>query len=256
MVALVGAERVEAARGMPHRAPYCCPECRQPVVLHARLGGWVIPHFKHKAKSACSYGKGETKEHRAVKDLLRSHYRALGHEVILEHTIGVRRADVFVTSLGVAFEVEFSQKEARDAIAKCRDYAGGQVKSVWVLRQKRFAPSDIEVGKSVVISTSPVSRALCNTSRIRPRGAKIAFFAYDKSGVVVFRGVLSSLMLYKEEDPYSGAGGYEYPSRSREWLLVKEVIRYAVPPPEFQPPSGERTHPTGDAVSDARSMAA
>jgi hypothetical protein len=231
MVARLNDGRIEAARGLIHRLDYRCPECDRPVVLHARTGGWVIPHFKHKAKSACSNTRGETVEHRAVKDLLRNHYRAKGHDVELEYIVANRRADVFVAGLGIAFEVEFSQKETREVITKCRDYAARNVKSVWILRQRRLIGSDIQIGNDVVVAVSPVSNALSTSSKMRPKGARLAFFAYDKDGVVIFRGLLSSLMLYKEEDPYSGVGGYKYPSRSREWLRVTEIIRLESSPP-------------------------
>lgn len=228
MVAQLGEERVEAARGLAHRGDYRCPRCQNPVVLHARIGGWVIPHFKHKPDSLCSYGKGETPEHRAVKALLRDHYRAKGYHVEVEHDIETRRADVFVPDLRVAFEVEFSPKEVREFVAKCRDYQHAETKSVWILRQKRVDAATVKVGTTILISISRVLDFIY--SKHRPRGARAAFFAYDKGDVVVFRGKASSHMLYKEYDEYSGAGGYEYPSRSRMWLTVTEVIRMEAPP--------------------------
>jgi hypothetical protein len=237
MVAQLDDERVEAARGLPHRPDYRCPKCHKPVVLHARIGGWVIPHFKHKANITCSNGKGETPEHRAVKALLRDHYRAKGYHVEVEHDIDSRRADVFVPELQVAFEVEFSPKEEAEFASKCWDYQKAKTKSVWVLRQKRVSFAAVEVGKTVLISRSRVLDFIY--SKERPLGARPAFFAYDKDGVVVFRGTASSLMLYKEYDEYSGAGGYEYPSGSRMWLTVTEVIRIDAPPrdltPDFHP---------------------
>jgi len=200
-------------------------------VLHARIGGWVIPHFKHKPDSSCSYGKGETPEHRAVKALLRDHYRAKGYHVEVEHDIDARRADVFVPDLRVAFEVEFSPKETAEFVSKCRDYQRTGTKSVWILRQKQVSVADVQIGKMILISVSRVLDFIY--SKHRPRGARPAFFAYDKNGVVVFRGTASSHMLYKEYDEYSGAGGYEYASRSRMWLTVTEVIRAETPAPEF-----------------------
>jgi competence protein CoiA len=87
LVAMLGDDRVEAARGLAHSPDYRCPRCRSPVVLHARIGGWVVPHFKHKPDSSCTYGKGETPEHRAVKALLRDHYRAKGYQVEVERDL-------------------------------------------------------------------------------------------------------------------------------------------------------------------------
>lgn len=234
LVALLGDDRVEATRRLAHRQDYLCRHCRNPVVLHARIGGWVIPHFKHKPDSSCSYGKGETPEHRAVKALLRDHYRDKGYEVLVEHDLPPRRADVFVPGLRVAFEVEFSPKEDREFVVKCNDYQRRRVKSVWILRQRRIKATSIEVGKTVLISLSPVLKAIY--SKRRPRNARAAFFVCDDKEAVVFRGEASSYMLDKPYDEYTGAGGYEYPSRSRMWLTIKDVIRREQPshlPPDI-----------------------
>ena len=239
LVAMVEATRIEAARGLQRRQDYRCPSCGNPVVLHARVGGWVIPHFKHKADSACSYGKGETAEHRAVKALLRDHYRAKGYHVEVEHDIADRRADVFVPDLKVAFEVEFSPKEVREFVAKCRDYQNSDVKSVWVIKQKDSRFVSVQEGDRILISVSRVLDFIY--SKHRPRGARPAFFAYSKDAVVVFRGIPSSQMLYKEYDEYSGAGGYEYPSKSKMWLKITDVIRLESPAPKF--PGADGAHP-------------
>lgn len=228
LVALFGGDRIEAARGLERRPDYRCPSCGNSVVLHARIGGWVIPHFKHKPDSMCSYGKGETPEHRAVKALLRDHYRGKGYDVRVEYDLPPRRADVFVPRLRTAFEVEFSPKEGREFVAKCRDYQRAEIRSVWILRQRRVKNASVQVGKTILISVSPVLDVIY--SKHRPRGARAAFFACDDKEAVVFRGEASSYMLYKEYDEYSGAGGHEYPSRSKMWLTIKDVIRCDQPP--------------------------
>ena len=228
LVALLGDDRIEAARGLRRQSEFRCPGCGNPVVMHARIGGWVIPHFKHKADSTCRYGKGETPEHRAVKALLRDYYRSKGFDVQVEYDLPPRRADVFIPKFCAAFEVEFSPKESREFIAKCKDYQRGKIKSVWILRQKRVEVASVQVGKTILISVSPVLEVMC--SKHRPLGAKAAFFAYNDKEAVVFRGDASSHMLYKKYGDYSGAGGHEYPSRSKMWLTIKEVIRLDQPP--------------------------
>jgi hypothetical protein len=222
---------------LEHRADYLCPACGKPVVLHARISGWVIPHFKHRSDSSCTYGKGETREHRAVKALLRDHYRSKGYDVAVEKKIGNRRADVFVEDLKVAFEVEFSPKETREFIDKCSDYLREEIRSLWILKQKNVDTNSVQVGKTILISMSRVLDFICFGRS--PRGARPAFFAYDKDRVVVFRGVETSYMLYKEYDEYSGAGGYEYPSKSKMWLTIKDVIHFEVPP-YFPPDDAKR----------------
>jgi hypothetical protein len=223
MVARLDGEDIEAARELKHRLDYRCPSCGSPVVLHARSDGWVTPHFKHKVSGSCLHAKGETPGHRAVKRLLCEHYRTKGLQVELERRVGTRRADVFVADLQAAFEVEFSPKESREFLDKCGDYARASVRSVWVLKQKNVASMDICVGNKILISTCPVLNSLA--SKNKPYGASAAFFIFDEKAAVVFRGELSPLMLYKEYHEYSGAGGYEYPSRSRAWLLIAKVIR-------------------------------
>jgi hypothetical protein len=220
MVATLGSELIEAARGLARDPAYCCPKCRKPVVLHARAGGRVIPHFKHKADSQCPHGRGETKEHRVVKGLLRDHYRSKGYEVKIEHLIGTRRADVFVSELG-AFEVEFSPKEAHEFIAKCRDYERSAIRSLWIIQQRNVSTVNLAIDKTVVVSVSRVLDVLL--SKKKPRGAKPAFFSCDENGVAIFRGKLSPIMLYKEE--FDGNGGYEYPSRRYMELHITEIIR-------------------------------
>ncbi len=237
LVASLGDDRVEAVRGLEHRLDYLCPRCRNPVVLHARIGGWVLPHFKHKPDSSCAYGRGETREHRAVKALLRDHYRGKGYEVRVEHHLPPRWADVFIPDPRTAFEVEFSPKEGREFVAKCRDYQRGEIKSVWILRQRRVETASVQVGNTILISRSPVLEVIY--SKYSPRGARAAFFAYDDREVVVFRGTASSYMLDKPYDEFTGAGGYEYPSRSRMWLTIKDVIR-GHHAPHLQPDVGVR----------------
>jgi competence CoiA-like predicted nuclease len=150
------------------------------VVLHARTGGWVIPHFKHTPDGSCEYGKGETPEHRAVKALLRDHYRVRGYDVKVEYGLANRRADIFVSELRVAFEVEFSQRETAPFVAKCRDYLRLGVRSLWILRQRRISAQSVQAGKTVVVSTPPVLRFM--HTKHCPRGASYAFLYMIKVG--------------------------------------------------------------------------
>jgi hypothetical protein len=213
--------------------------------LHARIGGWVIPHFKHKAQSPCPYGRGETETHRSIKNLLRDHYNAKGYEAELECPISNRRADVFVKGINVAFEVEFSSKEAGDFLRKCRDYERAQIRSLWILRQ-RANYANIETGKKVMITTSPVLDAYFST---KLKGPRIAFFSYTRGVPVVIRGALSAHMLYKEE--FGDYGGYKYPSRRHMILCVEEIIRQADGTPRF--PGSNAQH--ASAVCEPREAA-
>jgi hypothetical protein len=243
MVASFDRKRVEAHRRLEHRPDYVCPECEKRVVLHARINGRVIPHFKHKAKGECANGKGESPAHIAVKALLRDHYNARGHLVQLElrfPEIGNRRADVYVADMPAAFEVEFSQKEAVEFLAKCNDYRRGGLRSIWIFRQKNVRPSDIYPGSKVVISTSPVLDVI--RSRRRPQGATAAFFVYGDNETVVFRGEIIPIPRYVPYDAFSGGGGFETSYQRVAWLLVSEVIRsYPAQPGTENAVGGDRS---------------
>ena len=227
MIATLDDARVEAQRGMAHRMEYRCPACAQPVVLHARVGGWVIPHFKHKTQSPCPYGRGESDGHRAIKHLLCDHYRHKGYEAELEFTVAKRRADVFVKGINVAFEVEFSSKEAGEFLSKCRDYERARVRSLWILKQ-RTNYVNVEPGQKVMVATSPVLGAYFST---KLKGPHVAFFSHVHGRPVVIRGRLSSHMLYKED--FGDYQGGPYPSRRYMILSVEEIIRQIDGPPRF-----------------------
>lgn len=241
MVARFGETRIEAYRGLTHGLDYRCPGCSKPVVLHARVGGWVVPHFKHKADIGCANGRGESPAHRAVKALLRDHFRGKGHSVEVEHWLDGRRADIYLPDLRSACEVEFSNKETREFVAKCRDYIKCDVKSLWILHHRQVQPRKVRVGATTIISVSPVLRLI--ESKHRPKGARAAFFAYDGREAVVFRGTLGSYMLYKEYDDYTGNGGYPYASRRWMELTINDVIRREVPAPQFPTEPGRRAPP-------------
>jgi len=245
MMAMLDGARVEAARGLEHHKDYQCPVCTKSVILHARIGGWVIPHFKHKAHSNCSHGRGETEAHRSIKRLLRDHYSAKGYDVELEFTTANRRADVFLKEIKAAFEVEFSPKETGDFLRKCRDYEKAGIRSLWILKQQ-VNYVNIEPGDKVRITTSPVLRAwLCNNVK----GARIAFFSHMQRTPVVVRGALLPCMLYMEA--FGDYQGGEYPSRRYMVLYVEKIIKQTTDLPRF--PSGASARP--HAMEEAKDAA-
>lgn len=231
MVARLGDARVEACRGLAHREDYRCPGCGLPVVLHARVGGWVIPHFKHKAKSECPNGTGETAAHRAVKALLRDHFRDKGLRVEVEKRTAGRRADVYLPDSKTAYEAEFSNKETHEFIGKCHDYARHGVKSLWIFHQRQIKTESISEDAKILVTTSPILRLI--DSRHCPKDARAAFFAYDDNEAVIFRGALETCILYTSENEYTGEGGSPYASRRWKRLLITDVIREEPPAPHF-----------------------
>jgi len=48
-----------------------CPACKDEVILKA--GSIVIPHFAHKACTACNFGTGESLEHLRIKRYVYDH---------------------------------------------------------------------------------------------------------------------------------------------------------------------------------------
>lgn len=56
--------------------------------------------------------------------LLRNHYSRKGYDIQLEYELLRRRSDVLIPELHTAFEVEFSAKEEKEFVAKCRIIGG------------------------------------------------------------------------------------------------------------------------------------
>lgn len=51
-----------------HGKDYKCPLCDQSVVPH--MGRMVVHHFKHKRRTSCPAGAGETRAHLEAKEVL------------------------------------------------------------------------------------------------------------------------------------------------------------------------------------------
>src|SRR5260370_25796231 len=90
---------------------FFCPECTKPVVV--KKGSFNIHHFAHQPFSACSYGTGESKEHRQAKYQI---YEALRQypavtKLAVERPLGEVRPDVSFCWEGrdyVGIEVQIS----------------------------------------------------------------------------------------------------------------------------------------------------
>ncbi len=56
------------------QGPFFCPECQEQVIV--KKGSYKIHHFAHQPSSDCTYGTGESEEHRQAKYHI---YEALRH---------------------------------------------------------------------------------------------------------------------------------------------------------------------------------
>lgn len=125
-----------------HRANYdglFCPECRHP--MGARDGCEVprrIRHFAHRPGSpTCSFGQGESEEHRNIKVLVARAVRDLtGWTAEIEYPGDGWRADVLAISPSgerrIAFEPQLSYIHPEKARERTERHAASNVETVWL----------------------------------------------------------------------------------------------------------------------------
>ena len=135
--------------------PYVCPDCGMPVVPHK--GPKVIHHFKHKAKSDCPYGAGETRDHLEAKTLLQQAFRSRGIPVESETSVnclsrfGNRRADLMTyppgRSYSVAIELQKSIISENEFEMRSKAYARANIYVLWIpfIEQIRLHTDEIEI---------------------------------------------------------------------------------------------------------------
>lgn len=104
-------ETVMAWEATREDGPFFCPECDEEVIL--KKGSIVLPHFAHYPEASCSYGTGESEQHRRAKyeiyEALRSHPSVSHLEV--ERYLKEVRPDVsflWQRKLRVAVEMQIS----------------------------------------------------------------------------------------------------------------------------------------------------
>lgn len=120
--------------------PYVCPECGMPVIPHK--GPKVIHHFKHKAKSNCPYGAGETRDHLEAKAILQQTFISRGipaeSEVFVNclSQFGNRCADVMVSPPGrpfrVAVELQKSKISIKELFLRSKAYTTNNIYALWI----------------------------------------------------------------------------------------------------------------------------
>ena len=103
-----GEKRVRADVSLKHNGiVYKCldPECQHPeVILVAGARGLRIPHFRHKVKSVCSCGEGETEWHLEWK----SHFARVEIDMGIDSVTGEHNRADAVTGENIAVEFQHS----------------------------------------------------------------------------------------------------------------------------------------------------
>jgi competence protein CoiA len=120
----------EAAR---EDGPFFCPECEEEVIL--KKGSIVIHHFAHYPEASCSYGTGESEQHRQAKykiyEALRVHPSV--SDLKVERYLKDVRPDVSFLWQGkwkVAIEMQISAISPSEIKRRTRSYTA---KKIWVL---------------------------------------------------------------------------------------------------------------------------
>lgn len=113
--------------------PFFCPECEEEVIL--KKGSIVIPHFAHFPEASCTYGTGESDQHRQGKyeiyEALRKH-PDVSHLQVERYLKEVRPDVCFLwqRKWKVAIELQLSAISPDEIAYRTRCYAD---KNIWVL---------------------------------------------------------------------------------------------------------------------------
>lgn len=126
-------ETVMAWEVTREEGPFFCPECDEEVIL--KKGSIVLPHFAHYPEASCSYGTGESEQHRRAKyeiyEALRVH-PSVSH-LKVERYLKEVRPDISFLWRGkwkVVIEMQISVISPEGIAHRTRWYAA---KNIWVL---------------------------------------------------------------------------------------------------------------------------
>lgn len=201
----------EASASLDRNLDFKCPECDRPLVLKA--GARNIPHFSHRSIDTCHHGEGETLWHRKGKRRMADLARELGFDVLLEHKIGARRTDVFLTKGSKTIAVEFQQKdEGMGIYSRTRDLAKNAGMVMWVL------PWQVkEVHGRYRATATYAINALYSDSKA-PNNSEVRF--YDEIEDRLHACEKRPWHLYVEETDFGG-GYYKTSKRWCELVILK-----------------------------------
>jgi len=115
---------------------YICPECRKAV--YKRGGAHRQDHFYHLELSPSCRQSSKSQEHLNVQ----MYFQMLlpKGQCSLEHRFSEigRIADVFWSDKKIVFEVQCSQMDLQELIARNRDYGKLGISVVWILHDKKY----------------------------------------------------------------------------------------------------------------------
>lgn len=145
---IIDKEKVYAWLEEKNKKPFSCPECEDEVIL--RKGVVKIHHFAHKPPFSCSYGQGESEEHRRCKYEI--YNRLLKEDSVtgceIEKNLNTIRPDIFcyVRNTPVAIEVQLSVLTLDQIIYRTIEYKRKGIFVLWLpvfsdkLCSKRYSP--------------------------------------------------------------------------------------------------------------------
>lgn len=192
--------KVEAAFVRRTDAPFLCPACKKLVIL--KQGRMTTHHFAHKPHSTCTYGSGESEQHRRAKHEIAASLRAAGIQgVEIEKDFRKVRADVYCLWRGrqLAFEVQISRLTMDQIYERTAAYQKLGIAVMWIV---------------------PWSERL--TDKYAPKQYEQWLHALNFGRVYYWQGGLNFVavhygkyMLYKED--WNGYGGFQYASKRYRW---------------------------------------
>ena len=130
------------------KGPYACPACESEVIL--RKGSIRVSHFAHKPPVTCTYGIGESDEHRRCKIAIFTALQTLPNvsKLQLERFLKTVRPDVscYIGKTPVTIEVQISSLPLEVVIHRTAEYARLGIYLLWVspwnpeLESERYTP--------------------------------------------------------------------------------------------------------------------
>ena len=122
------------------QGPFFCPECGEQVVL--KKGSFMAHHFAHRPSSECTYGVGESEEHRQAKyqiyDALCQHPGVT--KLAIERPLGEVRPDISFCWEGrdyVAIEIQISVASPEKIAQRTSAYATEKIAVLWTKPYRR-----------------------------------------------------------------------------------------------------------------------
>lgn len=122
------------------QGPFFCPECEERVVV--KKGSFITHHFAHLPSSECTYGVGESEEHRQAKyqiyEALRQHPGVT--KLAVERPLGEVRPDISFCWEGrdyVAIEMQISAISPEEIARRTSIYTTKKIAVLWTKPYQR-----------------------------------------------------------------------------------------------------------------------